>query len=152
LGLELGCNFGHFQLGGDGFVGFHVEALDPIGPIDLCDELGMEGDDHGGGHEYALGIKGPGAGNIARVEGQLNARNLASVFIRSASCLVKQALHIDVPLKWVARVEIHGYRRWTTFNLGLALHPVVNWDCPDGEGSQQSGADQDKSQNHIRCD
>lgn len=89
LGLELGGDFGHLKLGRDGLVRLHVEALDPVGTIDLRDELGMEGDDHGGRDEHALGIQRSGAGNVAGIEGQFDAGHLAAMFIRTASGLVK---------------------------------------------------------------
>ena len=110
LGLEGGGEVGHLKLGGHSLVGFHVEALDAVGTVDLGDELRMEADNDSRGDKHSFGVQWASAGNVARVERQLDAGDLTTVFVVSAFSLVKESLDVDVAFEGVASVEVDSDR------------------------------------------
>lgn len=65
LRQEGGGDFGDLKLGANSLLGLHIEALNAIGSVHLSDELRMERDHDGGGHEYTLRIERTRARHIA---------------------------------------------------------------------------------------
>jgi hypothetical protein len=57
LGLELGGEHADFQLGRDGLVCLHVEALDAVHSIDFRLKLGMERNNHNCSHKHSLWVQ-----------------------------------------------------------------------------------------------
>jgi len=125
LGLEGGGKIRDLDLGADSLVGFHVEALDSVGTIDLGDELRVEGNHNSGGDKHTSGVQRTGAGNIAAIERQFNTGNLSSAFFGSAFGVVEQSFHVDVTFKRISRVEVHSHGGGPAFNLGFTFDTVV---------------------------
>ena len=85
----------------DGFVSLHVEALNPVSPVHLCEEERVEGDDDGRGHEDASRVQRSSSRDPASIEGELDPCHLPPPFVVSTSGCVVESFDIDMSFEWV---------------------------------------------------
>jgi hypothetical protein len=121
LSLEGGGQVRNFQLSAHSLVGFHVEALDAVSTINFGHKLRMERDDNSGGDENTLRVQGTSTGDITTIKWQFNARNLPTMFVITATLLVKKSLDINVSFEWVASIEVNSDGSRSALNFGLPL-------------------------------
>lgn len=134
LGLESGCDLGHFDSSGDSLVGFHVEALNCVGPIDLGEESWMEGDDDCCANKDTLWIEGSFSLDSAFVEWQTDLSDglvVRSVCSAALGFLVEQSLDVGVAAEGLLGVECDLDRCRSAFDLRITGDSVVNRCCQD---------------------
>ncbi|GMR60588.1 hypothetical protein PMAYCL1PPCAC_30783, partial [Pristionchus mayeri] len=169
-GGEAGSQVGHLNILRDGLVGLHVEALDAVGTINLRTrsmlsvrvrlgggreaiahlghELGMEGDDDGGGDEDTTRVERTSALHVANVEGKGDRGDLRACGVVAASRVIVQPLKLDVSGELVADVGVDGDGGGAALDLRLSDNFVV-----DGNGANErkkSKEDEDESSHRRR--
>ncbi len=84
-----------FDTGVDSLVRFHVEALDPVDPVDFRQELWVELDVHGHPDEHPLGVQCANAPRGALVEADLDARQCPTATRRLALLFIEMILQLS---------------------------------------------------------